>query len=240
MLDEDAQADFFREEIAGVLDDFEEELRNQDDYLEKPFRRLTDEILIDIVLLVNQHHTNPGLKDFEIVYDCLHYFLIRSRIGVLDISAAYIQDHWSGCSRDYIPKLNFLRKVGILLPGKNPFKPIPKAKSMKMTECRTFVLEEAWNEKIKAIQVQPVDPSQVRPYGFQRHLESIYRAFDESQKAYLRTLLPRDLASKLKRGIPVEKGSQPVDCGLKIIPHIRNIMLGVKTPPWLRYGGREG
>lgn len=233
-------AEFIRQEINGCLDDLASEIDSPGylALLETPFRRLSDEVVLEIINRVNRHCKRPKIKDFELAYDALHYFLIRGTYFYAQISTEFIQDNWAGCTRNHVARLNFLRKVGVLSPETPAFRKIPQARSMRMKEYRGFSLAEDWAEKIRVLRLKgKVEP--IKPYGFQPHAKAIFRTLEPEGKALLLSIFPRDFGTKLRKNLPVKESTQLMDCGLNLFPYLLNARNGVKPYRLFSYGARE-
>lgn len=232
---------FIDQELAGIVGDVVDEVEREyrASILQRCNLRLTDEIVLEIVSICKKGNPNSSLKQFELVYDVLHYFLVASKTRWASIRATYIQNNWAGCSRKYLVSLNFLRSIGIFERDTKKFSTIPKRKSMKMEHARTLVISPYWWDKLLTLNRDGGPKTPNNPYGFQEHLQKIFHDLDRKSQTLLATGLPRDLKDKLKGKRPIVSSTQPRDCGMGMLPHLLNLRHGVKTDWWLQFGTKD-
>ena len=229
------------QEITGILAESIDLV--EADYLAPVFQRhnlrLSDEIILKVIRACKETAPNPSLKQLEICYDALHYFLVRSNTRWSNVKASYIQSNWAGCSRDYLGPLKYLRSVGLFENKARTFNRIEPSRSLRMEKPREFYLSHEWWDLLLPIKKAGGPTQANRPYGFQPHLNHLLKRLPpEDRKEVLRGL-PRSLSEKMKGTGELEVSNQLMCCGLRTIPHLLNQRLRIRTYPLFRWGTRD-
>lgn len=229
------------QEIASILSESIDLV--EADYLAPIFQRhnlrLSDEIILKVIQACKKVTPNPSLKQLEICYDALHYFLVRSDTRWANVKASYIQSNWAGCSRDYLGALKYLHSVGLFENKARTFNRIQPSRSLRMEKPRELFLTHEWWDLLLPIKKSGGPAQANRPYGFQPHLIHLLKKMPlEDQKEVLKGL-PRSLSEKMKGTEDPEGSNQLMCCGLHTIPHLLNQRLGIRTYPLFRWGTRD-
>jgi hypothetical protein len=132
---------------------------------------------------------NLRLKDFELVYDCLHFFRTKGGKGQpVMIQAEYIKAKWAGCGNDPKGKIVWLQAVGIMRPHSMAY-------NVSQGMARKYRLFSLWEEKVFDSQPSSIG---LDHFGFVPHLKERIRKSTDPVVNRLVAGLPRGVKERLK------------------------------------------
>lgn len=141
------------------------------------------------------------LKDFELVYDCLHFFRTKGSKGQpVMIQAEYIKTKWAGCGNDPKGKIVWLQTMEIMRPHSMAY-------NVALGKARKYRLFSLWEEKVFDSQPSSIGSGH---FGFVPHLKEMLRNSTDPMVAHLAHELPRGVKERLKEGSTARSTKQDI------------------------------